>query len=282
MILMTIFKKIKGRMIVTIVAIILIIIIGITAGNRDKITSLENLIGNIITPIQKVFYNSGESVVGTVKSIGSITQLKNENTSLKEENAKLKEQVRKYEDIISKTDYLRNASILKEKTKYNLVEAQIIGKDPGNWFDRFVIDKGSKNGIKKGDAVIQGIEVDGNTIEEGLVGRVVEVGDDWAKVISIIDKGSNLSFNVIRTQDGGIMKGDFEGNISGYLFDTKADVVKGDKLLTSGLGGIFIKGLYIGEISEVTKNSDDLLVNIEVKPAVNFNKLQNVFVIVGK
>lgn len=266
----------------TIVAIILIIIIGITANDREKITSIENLIGSIITPIQKIFYNSSESVVGTVKSIGSITQLKNENSSLKEENAKLKEQVRNYEDIISKTDYLRNAAILKEKTKYNLVETQIIGKDPENWFDRFVIDKGSKDGIKKGDAVIQGIEVDGNTIEEGLVGRVVEVGDNWAKVIAIIDEGSNLSFNVIRTQDGGIIKGDFEGNISGYLFDTKADVVKGDKLLTSGLGGIFIKGLYIGEISEVTKNSDDLLVNIEVKSAVNFNKLQNVFVIIGK
>lgn len=279
---MTIFKKFKGRMIVTIVAIILIIIIGITASDRDKITAIENLIGGIITPVQKVFFSSSESVVGTVKSIGSISQLKNENARLMEENAKLKEQVRNYEDIISKTDYLRNAAILKEKTKYNLVETQIIGKDPGNWFERFVIDKGAKDGIKKGDAVIQGIEVDGNTIEEGLVGRIVEVGDDWSKVITIIDGGNNLSFNVIRTQDGGIIKGDFEGNISGYLFDTKADAVKGDKLLTSGLGGIFIKGLYIGEISEVTKNSDDLLVNIEVKPAVNFNKLQNVFVIVGK
>lgn len=269
-------------MIVTIVAIILIIVIGVTASGREKITSIENFIGNIITPIQKFFYNGGESVVGTFKSIGSISQLKNENTKLKEENAKLKEQVRNYEDIVSKSDYLRNAAIIKEKTKYTLVEAEIIGKDPGNWFDRFIIDKGAKDGIKKDDAVIQGIEVDGNTIVEGLVGRVVEVGDNWAKVIAIIDSGSSLSFNVIRTQDGGIMKGDSEGNISGYLFDTKADVVKGDKLLTSGLGGIFIKGLYIGEISEVTKNSDDLLVNIKVEPAINFNKLQNVFVIIGK
>lgn len=269
-------------MIVTIVAIILIVIIGITSGDREKITPIENFIGNIITPVQKVFYSGGESVVGTVRSIGSISQLKNENTVLKEEIAKLREQVKNYEDIISKSDYLRNAAILKEKTKYNLVEAQIIGKDPGNWFDRFIIDKGTKDGIKKGDAVIQGIEVDGNTIEEGLVGRVIEAGDDWAKIIAIIDGGSNLSFNIIRTQDGGIIKGDFKENISGYLFDTKADVVKGDKLLTSGLGGIFIKGLYIGEISEVTKNSDDLLINIEVKPAVNFNKLQDVFVIVGK
>lgn len=266
----------------TIVAIILIIIIGITASGRERITSLENLLGSIITPVQKFFYSGGESVVGTFKSIGSISQLRTENTTLKEENAKLKEQMRNYEDIISKSDYLRNAAILKEKTKYNLVEAQIIGKDPGNWFDRFIIDKGTKDGIKKDDAVIQGIQVEGNTVEEGLVGRVVEVGDDWAKIVAIIDEGSNLSFNVIRTQDGGIMKGDFEGNISGYLFDAKADVVKGDKLLTSGLGGIFIKGLYIGEISEVTKNSDDLLVNIEVEPAINFNKLQNVFVIIGK
>lgn len=267
----------------TIVAIILIIIIGVTASGREKITSVENFIGNIITPIQKLFYNGGESVVGTFKSIGSISQLRNENIKLKEENAKLKEQVRNYEDIVSKSDYLRNAAIIKEKTKYTLVEAEIIGKDSGNWFDRFVIDKGTKDGIKKDDAVIQGIEVDGDVIVEGLVGRVVEVGDNWAKVIAIIDEGSNLSFNVIRTQDGGIMKGSLdEGNISGYLFDAKADVVKGDKLLTSGLGGIFIKGLYIGEISEVTKNSDDLLINIEVEPAINFNKLQNVFVIIGK
>ncbi|TAH63588.1 MAG: rod shape-determining protein MreC [Gottschalkiaceae bacterium] len=279
---MTIFKKIKGRMIVAIVTIILIVIIGISGSNREKITSFENFIGNLITPIQKAFNNGGESVVGAVKSVGSMTQLRNENQELKEEVAKLRDKVRSYEDIVSKSEYLRNAAILKEKSKFNLVQAQIVGKDPGNWFDRFVIDKGTKDGIKKGDAVIQGIEVDGNVITEGLVGRIVEVGDNWAKVIAIIDGGSSLSFNVIRTQDGGIIKGDFEENISGYLFDAKADVVKGDKLLTSGLGGIFIKGLYIGEISEISKNSDDLLVNIKVKPAINFNKLQDVFVITGK
>lgn len=269
-------------MIVTIVAIILIVIIGVTASGRAKITFIENYAGKLITPIQKLFYNGGEAISNTIKSLGSFTQLKSENERLIEENAKLKEQLRKYEDIVSKSDYLRNAAILKEKTKYNLVEAQIIGKDPGNWFDRFVIDKGTKDGIKKDDVVIQAIQVDGSIVEEGLVGRVIEVGDNWAKVVAIIDESSNLSFTVIRTQDGGIMKGNFEGNISGYLFDADADVVKGDKLLTSGLGGVFIKGLYIGEIKEVTKNSDDLLVNIEVEPAVNFNKLQDVFVIVGK
>ncbi|MGF7056499.1 rod shape-determining protein MreC [Brassicibacter mesophilus] len=278
---MTILKKIKGRMVVAVVTIILIVIIGITASGRDNVTAVENFLGKLITPVQKFFYNGGESVATTFKSIGSITQLNEENAELKEEISKLRNQIRNYEDIISKSDYLRNEAILKEKTELNLVDAQIIGKDPGNWFDKFVIDKGSQDGIKKGDAVIQGVEVDGDTIVEGLVGRVIEVGDNWAKVISIIDEGSNASIKIIRTQDGGIIKGDFEGNLSGYLFDAKADVVKGDKLLTSGLGGIFVKDLYIGEISEVTKKSDDLLVNIKVNPAVNFNKLHDVFVIVG-
>ena len=278
---MTIFKKIKGRMVVAVVAIILIVIIGISAGGRDEVTAAENFLGKLITPVQKFFYNGGESVTTSFKSIGSITQLKKENAKLKDVVSKLRSQVRDYEDIISKSDYLRNEAILKEKTKLNIVDSQIIGKDPGNWFDRFIIDKGTKDGIKKGDAVIQGVEIDGDTIVEGLVGRVIEVGDNWAKVISIIDEGSNVSFNVIRTQDGGIIKGDFEGNLSGYLFDTKADIVKGDKLLTSGLGGIFVKDLYIGEISEVTKKNDDLLVNIKVNPAVNFSKLHDVFVIVG-
>lgn len=278
---MSIFKKFKWRMIVALVAIILVIVIGVTASGRENATAAESFIGKLITPIQKFFYNGGESITTTFKSIGDISQLKRENTELKEELSKLQSQIRKYEDVISRSDYLRNEAILKDKTKLNLVDAQIIGKDPGNWFDRFIIDKGLKDGIKKDDAVIQGVVIDGDTIVEGLVGRVIEVGDDWAKVISIIDEGSNVSFNIIRTQDGGIVKGDFEGNLSGYLFDAKADIVKGDKLLTSGLGGVFVKDLYIGEISEVTKSSEDLLVNIKVNPAVNFNKLQDVFVIVG-
>jgi len=207
--------------------------------------------------------------------------MKKENVALKGEVAQLRSQNRKYENIINQSSYLKNEAVLRENTKYDLVNAQIIGKDPGNWFDRFIIDKGSKDGIKKNDPVIQAIEVEDEIIEEGLVGRVTEVGENWAKVVAIIDEGSNVSFNVIRTQDGGIVSGNVEGNLNGYLFDSKADIVRGDKLITSGLGGIFIKGLYIGEISEVTKKSDDLMKRVNVNTSVIFNKLNDVFIIIG-
>ena len=268
-------------MIVALVTIILIIVIGITSRDRQSMTVVESTIGQALSPVQKVLHNVGESISGTFGSVASISQLKGENERLKEELLKLEKQNRVMDDIISRSDHLRNEAILKETSTYRFVDAQIVGRDPGNWFDRFIIDKGTKHGINKGDPVVQGIEVDGKVVEEGLIGRIIEVGDNWAKVMSIIDEGSNVSFKVIRTQDGGILSGSFQANLEGYLFDADADVFKGDKLITSGLGGNFMRDLYIGEITEVTKRGDELMKTITVKPAVNFNKLNDVLVIIG-
>ncbi len=275
------FKKYGSRMIVAGVTIILIIVIGLTANGRNKITAVENVIGKIITPIQKFFYNAGEVVVGTFKSVEDIGNLEEENKRLEEENARLIEMNRQYEDIIMREDFLKNEADLIKNTKYTFVASQIIGKDSDNWFDRVIIDKGAKDGIKKDDAVVQAVEIDEDIVIEGIIGRVVEVGDDWSKVISIIDGGSRLSFKVIRTQDGGIIRGSLEGEISGYFFDSEADVVNGDKLLTSGLGGVFIEGLYIGTIENVEKKADELIRRVKIKPAIDFNNVYKVYIITG-
>lgn len=268
-------------MIVTAVTIILIIIIGITANGRDNITAIENIIGKIITPVQKLFYNTGQAVENTFESVENIGSLKEENETLKKEIAKLEELNTKYEDIIMRSDFLKNEANLKDNSKYTFISSQVIGKDPGNWFDRFIIDKGANDGVKKGDPVIQAIEIDEDVVIEGLIGRIIEVGDNWSKVISIIDEGSNVSFKSIRTQNGGIIQGSLEGEASGYLFDTKSDIVEGDKLLTSGLGGVFIDGLYIGEIKSIEKKDEELIQRIKIKPAIDFKNIYKVYIITG-
>lgn len=273
------FKKYKDRMIVTTVAIILIVIIGMTSSERIKITGFEKAIGNIISPVEKLFFNVGKSVSNIFGTIGNIGKFKEENEQLKKKIALLEEENRKYEDIIGKTDFLRNEARLKEKTSYKLIDAQVVGKEPGNWFDRFIIDKGLNDGIKKGDTVIQGVEVNKSLIQEGVVGRITDVGDNWAKVSSIVDESSNISFRVTRTQDGGILSGSVDNKLSGYFFDNKADVKKGDKLFTSGLGESYVKDLYIGEVKEVVKKEEDLMKRVVVAPAVNFKKIYRVHVI---
>lgn len=274
-------KKYRSRMIVALVAIILIIIIGLTSRDRQNMTSIENLTGKIVTPVQKLFYIIDQKISRTVKSTTSIFKLKEENEKMKAEILRLKEENRKMEDIISRAEYLKNEAIMLKKSKYTFIKAKIIGKDPGNWFDRFIIDKGKKDGIQEGSIIIKAIELDGDIIEEGLIGKVIEAGDNWSKVLSIIDEGSKVSFKVIRTQDGGILKGNINGEMNGYLFDSNADIVEGDKLVTSGLGEVFIEGLYIGKIKKAIKKEDDLVKRISVEPAIDFKKLDDVYVITG-
>ncbi|HHV38289.1 MAG TPA: rod shape-determining protein MreC [Tepidimicrobium sp.] len=276
---MSLFKKYRNRVIVSAIAIILIVVIGLTNRDRISLSAGERLVGNILTPIQRVFYGISHRSISLLEDLKNVGKLKEENERLKLKIAELEETNRHYEDLIGKEPYLKKEAELLKNTTYNLKSANVIGKEPGNWFDRFVIDKGLNDGIGKGDTVIQGIAKDDGVVKEGMVGRVVEVGDNWAKVISIIDENNKISFKSIRTQDGGIISGNIDGRLTGYLFDTKADIIKGDKLFTSGLGGIFVKDIYIGEVVEVEKKDEQLMKNIIIEPAVDFKKIYRVFII---
>lgn len=276
---MSFFRKNKERMMVSAVSIILIILIGVTSTERMALNRFEKVLGNTLTPIGKVINSIGENISSFLGGFKNNSKLKDENKLLKDQIIKLEDENRRYLDIIGKTDYLKKEANLLAKTEFQLIESQIVGKEPGNWFDVFTIDKGLNDGVKKGDTVIQGIEVDKTTISEGLIGRVLDVGDNWSKVVTIVDELSTISFKVLRTQDGGMISGSMDGKISGYLFDDKADVIKGDKLYTSGLGGAFVSDLYIGEVDNVIDDDDDMLKMISVKPAINFKKLYKVYII---
>lgn len=273
------FKKYKNRMMVTLVAIILIVIIGTTSKNRIEISKFEKVIGNVLTPLNKITFNIREKTFGFFEVIKNLSSLLEENEELKAQVAKLEEENRDLENIVGKADYLKNEVELLKSTEHKVVSAEIIGKEPGNWYDTFIIDKGSKDNIKKGDTIVQGIELEKDLIKEGIVGRVADVGPNWAKVVSIIDEMNSIAFKIIRTQDGGIISGDIDNSLSGYLFDSKADVIVGDRLYTSGLGGIFKKDIYIGEVEDIIELEEELMKKIIVKPAVDFKKLYKVLVI---
>lgn len=276
---MSFFSRNKEKIIVTIIAIALILLIGFTSAERILLTKFERVLGNILSPIGKFTNSIGKNTSDFFKNVGEIGSLREENERLKSIISQLEEENRNFQDIIGKIDYLKNEAELKKTTKYNLIEAQITGKEPGNWYHRFTVDKGLKDGVKKGDTVIQGIQIDQNTIIEGIVGRVQDVGDNWSKIVAIVDENSSISFKILRTQDGGILTGNIERKITGYLFDDKADVIKGDKLFTAGLGGAYLKDIYIGEIESVLSDEEDLMKTIQIKAAVDFKKLHKVFII---
>ncbi|WP_300300520.1 rod shape-determining protein MreC [Anaerosolibacter sp.] len=263
-------------MIVTTVTIILIILMGISLGGRMKVSSPENVIGNIFTPIQKAFYKVGQAVENTITPIFRFKSIDRENKELKLEVEKLQKEVVQYKLMEDELIELKELSKALEYTsgygQISYTAASVSAKDPGNWFNTFTIDKGSKHGIKKEDPVLNG---------SGLIGRVYEVGDNWAKIITIIDNKSSVSFEVLRNNEYiGVIRGSVHADLSGYLIDPQAEVLVGDKLITSGLS-TYPKGILIGEVKEVVKKKDELLKTIIVEPVVNFKKIDKVLVIVS-
>lgn len=274
------FRKYRERIAVFLIVITLIVIVGYTSKERIAITKFEKLTGNLLTPISKITFSIGNKVTELFGSVTKVFSYPKENEALKERIIQLESENRDLLNLIGKTDYLKNELKMLESTDFQLVSAQIVSKEPGKWFHRFVIDKGLKDGIIKGSTIVQGVEIESDVYSEGIVGRVVDVGDNWAKITSIVDELNSISFKIIRTQDGGVLSGSVDGKVAGYLFDNKADVIVGDKLYTSGLGGTFKKDIYIGEVEEVIIDEEELIKRITVKPAIDFKKLYKVFAII--
>lgn len=266
-------KKDRSAIIIAIVAIVLIIVMGVTAGQREKLTVVEKWVGNIISPIQRGV-SAGASTIGEgLRSVFSFKSIKKENVELQKEVIELQKRVTAAQLDRDELEELRGLKFalnyIEEGIEYSSITANVIAKTPGNWFDIFTINAGEEHGITTDSIVMSG---------NGLIGRVYELGDNWAKVVSIIDNNSSVSFQVQRDADTqGILSGSITNELSGYLFDPLAEVVIGDKLITSGLGN-FPKGIPIGEVIDVAKSSDQLLITVKVQPAVNFNRMGKVIV----
>lgn len=209
-------RQYKERIIVIFVTIILLVTIGVT-NNRENLSKGEKIVGNLITPVSKVTFNIGKSISDFIDTLLNFSNLKDENERLREYVTQLEDENRDLTNLIGRSDFLeREAQILKT-TSFNTLKAQVAGKEPSNWFSSFTIDKGLNDGVKSGDSIIQGVEVEDNFYQEGIIGRVTDLGDNWAKVVSIIDENSNISFKITRSQDGGVLQGSIEGELSGYL-----------------------------------------------------------------
>lgn len=260
--------------ILTIAVIILIMIIGFTAQQREEMNVIERGIGRIILPLQRTVSSLMNTVEESVVTLIKSSEIKEENERLTSENESLQQEL---VDLQLTREELTELRVLHQtlnnidrSVDLNPVTANVVAKNPGNWFEMFTIDAGTDNGVKK-DSVVIG--------SGGLVGRVYETGGNWAKIIAIIDNGSSVSFQVLR--DGtyqGIVSGSVTHELSGYLFDPDAEIVVGDQLITSGIG-LYPRGIIIGEVTEVDRTTDLLLKSVKVEPAVNFKRLDKVLVI---
>ena len=278
------FRNIKSRKkkISFFTTIIILSSIIFFSSNSSIMNIGENAIGTVTSSITRIVYSSIASSKEVFTKIFGSKSIREENEKLKIENAELKEKNVNMENIIAKEDFLKNEYNLYLKNKESLLSANVIALDSNRLLIRFNINKGSKDGVKVGDIIVQGtVGEDENTYIKAVVGKVIEVGYNWSKVSSLVDSSSNVSFNVVRTQSYGAINGQENNLLSGFMYKSDADIIVGDKLVTSGRGGIFPSDLYIGEVTEVKSSENNLEKKISVKSPVDFTTLFRVFVIRG-
>lgn len=259
------------------VTIALLIVMGVSVNRNSKLNWLSNILSVPLKPVQGFFTLVGQKIDDKLSYFEGIDVLREENEALKEEIALLRAENREYSELKSENDELRRAFGLKgEFDDYTMIGANIIAMEPGNWYSVFKIDMGERDGISADFPVVTG--------SKGLVGRVLDTDSNTANIQTIIDEDSAISAWIAKAGGGhAIVRGDMELREDGLCkmvyIPIEVDVEVGDVIETSGIGGIYPKGIIIGEVIEVRKTSSELDRYAVIKPSADLKRLEAVFIL---
>jgi len=237
---------------------------------------LGNIAGYTFQPFKEGLTEVSTYIGTRAENMRQVRDVLSENSALRAQIDELSQENDQLIEDRFELIELRDLFELNEEYKgYDKIGARIIGKDPGNWYSVFVIDKGKNDGIKEGMNVIAGA---------GLVGIVTKTGDTWAQVRSIIDDDSNVSGRMLNTSDNLIVYGSLEsmenGTIEfGQLSDPDDEVNVGDKIVTSNISDRYLPGIAIGFISSIKKDPNNLTKSGTLTPSVDFEHIDVVLVI---
>lgn len=237
---------------------------------------LADAAGVIVVPFEKSINSIGSWISDINQALQDKQDLIDRNQELQDAVDTLTEQnniLIQNQSELSRLQELYNLD--EEYSSYPKVAARIISKDPGNWYDTFMINRGSKDGIRVDNNVISG---------KGLVGIVTEVGPSWATVRAIIDDSSYVSAMTVGTDDNCIVTGDLELIDEGklrfsQLYDKDDKVTVGERIVTSNISDKYVEGLFVGYVSEIELDSNNLTKTGTIVTPVDFQHLKDVFVI---
>lgn len=264
----------KIGIIITIIVLVLLVIL--TNIENSNLSYIENIANKLVNPVQNGLTFMKNKLHGNSSFFTNINDLKSQNENLQERNDELEKKLREFETVKAENETLKEYLNLTEKySDYKTVAGNVISRDISNYSKTIVINVGKKNGVEENMTVIA---------SEGLVGYVISSTDTTAKVQTIIDSSSSTSSILSSERDSVVCKGILGENksLKAVYIPTDANVAEGDTIETSGLGGIYPKGIYIGKVTKVVNTTNLIDRYALVEAAVDYNKLETVLVITNK
>ncbi|MCR5145924.1 MAG: rod shape-determining protein MreC [Clostridia bacterium] len=268
-------KNNKKSTVIGIIITILILIFLVAVSNlkMDKVSNVTNPFTGFVNGIQNGMVYLKNKIAANDSFFINVDEMKRENEELRNKNSQMEQSLRELEVIKAENATLKEYVNLTDKySEYKTRPADVIQYDISNYSKTIVINAGKKDGIDVNMPVIS---------EKGLVGHIISVTDNTAKVQTIIDTSSTVTCTISTTRDSIVSRGVIDSNnqLKASFIPTEANVLEGDAVETSGIGGIYPKGIHIGTIKKVvnTKNITNRYAIVET--AVDFSRLETVLII---
>lgn len=243
-----------------------------TSGSRTRADVLGRFFLEVMAPLQRTTALVGRSVSGSWRGIVEVVHARNENQALRARVRTLEQEIDRLGEAERENARLRRLLDLRESLRGDLLTARVIGRDATGLSRTLSIDRGERDGVTKGAAVLA---------PDGVVGQVYLASRHAARVLLIADHNSGVDVLVQRTRARGIVEGVIDDGCALKYVKRTEDVQLGDAVVTSGLDGIFPKGLPVGLVVAVDKRGQGLFQYAEVAPRVDFGQLEEVLVTRG-
>jgi rod shape-determining protein MreC len=236
-----------------------------------SLTAFERRVYGIAKPLQWSLSTGLKGLRSLWEGYVGLVHVKQENVFLKKQVQELERRLTDYQELKATNQRLRSLLRFRNNVKLPTLAAQVIGEDSTGWFQTLLIDKGKKNRVERGMPAVA---------TDGVVGQTIECADRTSKVLLIVDRNSAVDIMIQRSRTRGILEGTGKRSVCAVKYVTRtADVQEGDRVITSGLGGIYPKGLLVGRVVSLEREGYGLFQKIEVTPQVDFDRLEEVMVV---
>jgi rod shape-determining protein MreC len=261
-----------GLLAVLVVAAIILMTVYFREGDSGPLHSVRRGVQVVTTPV----VIAGDFVTTPVRWAGDwasgLTISRSEVAALQDQNDELRQRVVELEEARLENERLRNLVGFIEARELEAVGARVIGRPANAWEGVITIDRGSADGLEVGMPVLA---------PEGLLGQTVGVTDNSSKVRLITDQRSGVATLIQANRAEGVVNGSIDGALTMDYVSQEATVAVGDVVLTSGMGGVYPKGLLVGDVLDVQVNENDLYQHIVVRPSGQVEGIEEVIVLVG-
>lgn len=237
----------------------------------SRLAFFEGVVLSVLMPVQEALTDVTRHLDELWHGYLNLVHVHSENQRLRQQLAELQNRLHRYQEAYLQQQRLRRLLGFRPGTFPDTVAAEVVGIDPNQWSMAIMINKGSRDRLRKDLAVVT---------HQGLVGRIIDVTPHYATVLLITDRRSAVDALVQRTRARGILVGKSRRVGELRYVDVHEDIQTGDTIVSSGLGEVYPKGLLLGTVTSVRQTSHGLFHDVEVTPAVDVAKLEELLVVV--